>query len=161
MGDQTMEVPAAAVDVLVAELYGGRDLTDDQRAWVEAALGKAAVHLTPALSDLGASEGTPYVKGSATSLSAARLAWPKQGDDRERIVRWLALTPGTRDEVATGTGLSPNTVRPRTVELLQGGWVQVKTDRKGDPVKRKTPAGRAADVLELTFAARTRLRSAG
>jgi hypothetical protein len=66
-----------------------------------------------------------------TSRRAALAVLPKTGGQRRRIldaVAAVARTPGvvglTDVQLATSTGLPPNTVRPRRGELVAGGWLE-------------------------------------
>lgn len=107
------------------------------------------------LSDTGATSMLPFAADSSTSRNAALDAYPRQGTQRARIIDQLDGIPlgMTRDELAARLGMSPNTVRPRIVELMEGGWVE-DTGRT-----RKTPLKRDAEVLALTDKARRELRA--
>lgn len=115
------------------------------------------------LADLDASALGPFVRTSETSRKAAVASYPRQGSQRHRIIarlfeRQTGGRPGaTRDELAAELGLSPNTVRPRVVELIAGGWVQRASESSMDTDEtRRTALGREADVLVLTHAAMAR-----
>ncbi len=64
-----------------------------------------------------------------TAREAALLIAPKTGTQRETILQLLVdhfaeQGHGLADpEIVEWTGLVPNTVRPRRVELVEGGWV--------------------------------------
>jgi hypothetical protein len=64
----------------------------------------------------------PHVAGSRTSKKAAEAIEPRRPVQRERVLTFL-LSCGahgcTRPELALGTGLSENSVRPRVLELME------------------------------------------
>lgn len=93
----------------------------------------------------------PHVPGSGTSKAAAISNYPRSGSQRALVLEYLqAQGPhgATRQEIAIATGLSDDSVRPRVVELIDGGWV-LATERT-----RTTPMGEQAEVLIAS--ARTR-----
>jgi hypothetical protein len=124
---------------------------------------------TERLSDLDAKRLGPFVRDSETSRQAALANYPRQGSQRHRILarlyqRLLDDRPGaTRDELAEGLKLSPNSVRPRVVELRAGGWIIAAADSDVDTDEtRRTALGQESEVLVLTPAAIERLqREAG
>lgn len=62
-----------------------------------------------------------------TSRLAFLKARPKSGTQRARVLDWLLVCNGrgaTDDELADALAMSPNSVRPRRVELVEGGWVE-------------------------------------
>jgi hypothetical protein len=62
-----------------------------------------------------------------TSRLAALKVRPVSGTQRAAVLAFLLACNGrgaTDDEISEGMGLSPNSVRPRRVELVEGGWVQ-------------------------------------
>lgn len=81
-----------------------------------------------------------------TSKVAAALVFPRSGTQRKRVLAavWRAPTGATRDELAATLGMSPNTVRPRVKELIDGGWVEPSG------FTRPTPLGRDGEVLFVT-----------
>lgn len=105
----------------------------------------------PELSDPDELELGPFARESEASRKAALEAYPKQGTQRWRILMVLTAGGQTRDELANALGLSPNTIRPRVRELIEGGWVE-ESERT-----RPSSAGQPAAVLELTQAARDRI----
>jgi hypothetical protein len=104
----------------------------------------------------------PFARDSETSRKAALAAYPRQGTQRWKILAALryresfvppsGLLGYTRDELAEATGMSPNAVRPRVVELVAGGWIEESE------FTRKTEAGLDASLLVLTDKAREELR---
>jgi hypothetical protein len=121
------------------------------------------VVVTPGgLSDPDARRLGPFARESDTSRRAALEAYPRQGTQRWRILGVLAaqhssLAPGapigyTRDELAAKCGMSPNTVRPRVRELIEGGWVE-----ESETFTRKTTSGRDAALVLLSDRGRDRL----
>jgi hypothetical protein len=86
----------------------------------------------------------PFQRHSATSRAAALANYPRSGSQRHRILEFLEAQGdhgATRQELAQILGLSDDSVRPRVVELVEGGWVR-GTDRT-----RPTPMGEQAEVL--------------
>lgn len=66
----------------------------------------------------------PFQGHSITSLEAAHAVKPKTARYREQIYTYIREHPGSTDEqIAAGTGLSPNTARPRRVELQKAGRI--------------------------------------
>lgn len=61
-----------------------------------------------------------------TSREAALLMEPKLGTLRSKVLNAIRVAGKdgmTDDELVAKLGLSPNSVRPRRVELVEGGWV--------------------------------------
>jgi hypothetical protein len=68
-----------------------------------------------------------------TSRLAALRAAPRSSSARHRVLLaiWRAGKDGLIDDEIVGrVGMSPNTVRPRRVELVEGHWVQDSTRRR-------------------------------
>lgn len=115
------------------------------------------------LSDPDERQLGPFVRDSETSRQAALANYPRQGSQRWRILdalttRDVETPPGrarglTREELSDRTGLAGDTVRPRVVELIAGGWV-VESEQT-----RQTRAGNAAALVLLTDKAATYLPS--
>jgi hypothetical protein len=77
----------------------------------------------------------PHGGGTAQARTAAKRAayeaLPRPGSQRRRVldaVTAVAANPtiaGLTDvQLAHATGLGPNTVRPRRLELVRGGWLE-------------------------------------
>lgn len=82
-----------------------------------------------------------FVRGSATSKAAADAIRPERQKKLAQVYDWLRLNgPATDEEMQDGIPMSPNTQRPRRVELVALGRVYATTDR------RQTRAGREATV---------------
>lgn len=122
------------------------------------------------LSDTSQLELGPFVRDSETSRQAALANYPKQGSQRDLLLTALferyrgGRHGATRDELAEETGLSPNTVRPRCVELRAGGWIGAAASTDSDDgmaaeETRRTASGQEAEVLVLTAKAITELAS--
>lgn len=93
----------------------------------------------------------PHVAGSATSRAAAIANYPRSGSQRGRVLALLEAKGdfgATRQEIARELKMSDDSVRPRVVELVEGGWIAA-TDRT-----RATPMGEQAEVLVATNRAR-------
>jgi predicted ArsR family transcriptional regulator len=83
----------------------------------------------------------------ATARQAAFEVMPRTGTQRREILRELyrAGRHGwTRDEIAERLELSPNTVRPRVKELIDGGWVEASGETRPSAMNRE------AEVLVVT-----------
>jgi len=90
-------------------------------------------------------------RAQETSRMAARAVAPRTGTQRWAILCLIGeahSTSGfiglTRDQIASWLAISPNTVRPRVKELIDGGFVRV-ADSAG-----KSREGRDAERLALT-----------
>lgn len=102
-----------------------------------------------ALSDPSENQLGPFVRDSETSRKAALDAYPRQGNQRSRILGKLRSSgPATREELAVLLMLSENTIRPRVKELIEGGWIE-ETDHT-----RETSRGSEATLLDVTRKAR-------
>lgn len=104
------------------------------------------------LADPDAQRLGPFAAGSETSRRAALEAYPRQGSQRWRILelfrgQWIVgkrREGWTRDELAGRLSVSPNTIRPRVVELVEGGWLEESEQT------RPSAAGHASAVLVLS-----------
>lgn len=67
-----------------------------------------------------------------TSRHAALRALPKSGTQRARVLNLLRnVQDGLTDEqMQAALALSPNSQRPRRVELVAGGWVKDSGERR-------------------------------
>lgn len=86
----------------------------------------------------------PYVAGSETSKAAAESMRKCAAFQRGQVYDAIcdAGVHGlTREEIEAETGLPGNSVRPRVVELIEGGMI------KSADEKRRTASGRRAEVL--------------
>jgi len=81
----------------------------------------------------------PFISTSETSKSAAKSMTKRAPKDRERVLKAIAKRPMTDEQIATKLRMSPNTARPRRVELVALGLVESKGTRK-------TSSGRLAQV---------------
>ncbi len=91
--------------------------------------------------------GAPYVKGSATSLEAAKAIVLHAGTARAKVYDFIESCGGhgaTDEEVQEDLDLPYSTSRPRRVELVTAGLVKA-TSRK-----RRTNSGRRAVVWVTT-----------
>ena len=70
--------------------------------------------------------------GTETSIAAAERIRPDVDRARQRVLETIQKAGAygcTRDEIARLTGMNPNTVRPRVVELRHAEKI-IDTDRK-------------------------------
>jgi hypothetical protein len=95
----------------------------------------------------------PFQHHSMTSRQAAIVNYPRNGTQRQRIIKAVASAPDglTREQLAEMLGIVLNAVLPRVVELRAGGWIE-ESGRT-----RLTKQGARATVLVLTERARTEL----
>ncbi len=100
--------------------------------------------------------GLAPLDGRATAKVAALRALPASGRNRRKVLDAVAsvardpkLVGLTDLQIAEVTGLRDNSVRPRRVELVDGGWLQAATSSDGTPVTREH-YGRAHTVWVLT-----------
>ena len=84
----------------------------------------------------------PYQRGSDTSEEAARSVRPHRERMADTVLAAISLRAMTDEELVEMTGLSPSTVRPRRVELVEAGLVRDSGER------RPTRSGRKAVVWE-------------
>lgn len=104
----------------------------------------------------GLFETRPTSRQSPTSAAAAVRAAPRISAARLAVLRFIVSRGdhgATDEEGITGTGLSPNTYRPRRVELFQGyksypGGMIIGTGH------RSTASGARANVYVATAAGR-------
>ena len=103
------------------------------------------------LGDPAANTVGPFQSHSQTSKDAALHNQPRSGTQRRNILDFLVGqgdTGATRQEIAGCLGMSDDSVRPRIVELMKGGWVQASA------FTRPTPLGEQAEVVVATVQAR-------
>lgn len=104
----------------------------------------------------GATTNSVGLAGAAnadSSYDAALRVQPRSGSQRAKVLaelmEWegLGYTGRTDVQLQTGLKMSPNTERPRRVELVRGGWVK-------DSGERVKHAGRSHVVWSVTDKAR-------
>jgi predicted ArsR family transcriptional regulator len=81
----------------------------------------------------------PYQAHSATSREASKSMVGKTASLREQVFTALKFEPMTDEAICQRLGLSPNTARPRRVELVKAGRIA----KVGENV---TASGRKAAV---------------
>lgn len=81
----------------------------------------------------------PPYQPTSTSIEAAKSMKGKTASLRVRVLDALHQTPMTDEQIAEALDLSPNTARPRRVELLQGGLIVAVGEAK-------TKSGRKAVI---------------
>jgi hypothetical protein len=94
---------------------------------------------------------------ATTSRRAALDVYPRSGTQRATVLGYLIthiVGGATDDEISYALGMNPSSVRPRRIELVEGGWVRARLDGGGDPVERPTRSKSMAQVWEATMAAR-------
>lgn len=82
----------------------------------------------------------PYAPDSDTSRAAAEAAKAWDGTAREKVLIALDRYPAglTDEEIIQVTGLSPNTARPRRIELKDMGIVEARGTREVASGERAT-----------------------
>lgn len=103
---------------------------------------------SPVASDAAVNALGPSPAGKKTSKLAALSNYPRSGSQREELLRAMFERPErkwTREDLAAHTGLSGDTVRPRVLELVAGGWLEVDREHTA-----RTEAGHRAEVLLLS-----------
>jgi predicted ArsR family transcriptional regulator len=65
----------------------------------------------------------PFQSQSVTSIEAAQSVIGKTQNLRDRVLGLLRLGPLTDEQIAIKLNLSPNTARPRRIELCQQGKI--------------------------------------
>lgn len=158
--DPRLEPATMAAAAVVPAEYGDYGI-EYYRAVAAAVL---AVADDMALSAPGAAVKGPD-NGTPTSRAAAFANMPRRGSQRWRVLhafmrpqeyRTMVPTGWTRDELAAVLRLSPNSLRPRVRELVEGGWL-VPHVVDGEVWRRKAAGGQFAEVLVLSAAGRARL----
>lgn len=115
----------------------------EQETAMEAAMaGIYAYNRDPRWLDPSVPAEGPSPRGKATSKKAALDNWPRSGSQREKILNLLTVygdyrrTGLTREEIGLKLGMFGDTVRPRVLELIQGGWLieteHTRLTRKGN-----------------------------
>jgi hypothetical protein len=137
------------------------DLLVERGRFVAAIAARAAVN---ASTGRGVAAGSPDANGTGrsrvgardTSRRAALAVLPASGRQRRRVLDAVAAVSrnpslvGLTDlQIAQATGLRDNSVRPRRVELVDGGWLEPATDGEGRTVTREH-YGREHTVWILT-----------
>lgn len=137
------------------------ELLDERRLFV------AAVALIAPLSNgraRGVAAGSPGANGAGrarrgareTSVTAALLALPASGLNRRKVLDAVAsvardpnLVGLTDVQIAQISGLRDNSVRPRRIELVDGGWLEPATSSDGT-VRTREHYGREHTIWVLT-----------
>ena len=125
--EQTRKAKDIARDLRYeSEWFDGRSEADTRELLISAADMIDALLAGSALAD--PAENGAILGKSDESKKAALRAFPKSGTDRMRV---LNLIHGyddvgglTDEQMQTLLKMSPNSQRPRRVELVDGGWVQ-------------------------------------
>lgn len=82
-----------------------------------------------------------------TSRKAALANVPKSGTQRATVLDYVEScghAGATREEISEALGMGGDTVRPRCLELIEGGWLEAT------PARRTTRSGEQAEVLART-----------
>ena len=93
-----------------------------------------------------------FARESSTSRKAALDNYPRSGTQRERCLRAIVGAGArglTSDEIAERHHMRLYSVKPRLIELREGGWIE----RNGDT--RPSPTGSDVDVYVATAKGRT------
>jgi len=95
--------------------------------------------------------GLVRIDARDTSRAAAALVEPRTGSWRSKVLLAVAEYPRTDDGLISALHGSPNTIRPRRVELMEDGWIEDSGER------RATITGAQAAVWRLTEQGRKQL----
>jgi hypothetical protein len=147
---------AALVDAPVLDLIAERDRfvahIEALNASRSVPTGRGVARVSPNASGAGLARQD----GRDTSKLAALQALPASGRRRRQVLDAVAAVArdpklvGLTDlQIAQATGLRDNSVRPRRVELVDGGWLQPATTSEGHTVTREH-YGREHTVWVLT-----------
>jgi hypothetical protein len=94
-------------------------------------------------SDLDENKPGKFSRKSEESRRAALKATPRTGTQRRKIYDYIKFAgEADRDQIAMWLKMSPNSVRPRVVELIEGGWVRSTGKTK------KNLNGQDVEILE-------------
>jgi hypothetical protein len=103
------------------------------------------------LEEVTAANCTGPTNGTLTSWLAALENGKRNGGQRERLLHAYAdVADATDEEMQHRLRMNPNTQRPRRGELADLLLVERVKDEAGEPVRRNTVFGCAADVWRIT-----------
>lgn len=91
--------------------------------------------------------------GAETSKEAAHEVALRSGTQRFRVLEAVVLygsTGATRDQISNYLKMTPNSVRPRVKELLEGGFLRPQQAPTGGNAYRSSNSNRPSIVLEAT-----------
>lgn len=99
-----------------------------------------------------------FQRHSTTSRSAALDSYPRKGTQRARVLDHLRqMRDGcTDEEIGLALQMNPSSVRPRRIELVEGGWVVAKLDAHGLAEDRPTRSGSKSQVWTASRMAHVR-----
>lgn len=128
----------------------------------------ALLVLHDTLNDVTSADDEVRERAQSRHLDSWGTGWPAEGTVRYRILDelWLRFRNGrhgaTREELARTLRVTENTIRPRCVELIRGGWigpaaVVESEDARFADETRKTKCKKDAGVLVLTDATIARM----
>jgi hypothetical protein len=151
-----LAVEGRGLDGSAAALLAERDRfvrhVDALNASRIATAGRGVARVSPGTSGAGLARQD----GRDTSKLAALQALPASGRKRRQVLDAVAAVArdpqlvGLTDlQIAQATGLRDNSVRPRRVELVDGGWLEPATTSEGHVVTRQH-YGREHTVWVLT-----------
>jgi hypothetical protein len=148
----TLALQAAPASEVLAERARFVARVDALNASRSTPTGRGVARVSPGASGAGLARQD----GRATAKLAALQALPASGRNRRKVLDAVAAVArdpkvvGLTDlQIAHATGLRDNSVRPRRVELVDGGWLQPATDSEGKVVTREH-YGREHTVWVLT-----------
>jgi hypothetical protein len=148
----TLALRGALADEVLAERARFVARIDALNASRSTPTGRGVARVSPSASGAGLAR----LDGRATAKLAALQALPASGRRRRQVldaVAQVARDPklvGLTDlQIAQATGLRDNSVRPRRVELVDGGWLESATGSDGKVVTREH-YGREHTVWVLT-----------
>lgn len=108
---------------MTESLFDQMGLGPDQTASDLSKLHDAAMSRMDQARQHALSVTAPFQAHSPTSRSAAASMTGKTGSLRRLVFDLLAENPMTDEELISASSMSPNTIRPRRVELVRDGLV--------------------------------------
>lgn len=98
------------------------------------------------LSDLDAPGAKAHANAGDTERAAQWAKMPTSGTQRRKVLQLIWQRPRTDEEISVVGRISPSSVRPRRVELIEGGWVE------DSGLRRDSTYGHAMTVWAVTEA---------
>lgn len=144
-----MRIEAEQIRAIVAQLAEWRVLAGDH-----ALIARDLIAEFDTLSNAREDSVGKFSRTSLTSKQSAMAIKPRTGTLRRRVLDVIGFSGErglTRDEIAEICHMSPNSVRPRVSELMEGGWI------RDSGRTRKNENDLDCEILILTEAGRRNL----
>lgn len=95
-------------------------------------------------------DGKVPENGRATSKSAARAVRTRSGSQRHQVLRAVARESLTDPELMDRTGIIPNSLRPRRLELVEAGYIEPTRNDANRVITRPNAHNRPCIVWRIT-----------